>query len=195
MARLVRNFLIGLSILFPVIVSVQLVIWLVSTLESWLSPLWLLVLPQTWYLPGFAIVSFVLVAMVIGTTARLPGISHIWKLPGQLLERMPVVSTIYGIIKDLTELLSGKEFSDQGVVWVSLPGVEARLLGIVTKTGDDKSSALSDILSREEVAVYLPMSYQSGGYMIVLPTDRIEPVNMEPGDALRMIMSAGLARK
>lgn len=195
MKNIGRTFLIGFSILLPVIISIQLVVWLISTLESWLRPLWLLLLPEAWYLPGFAIVSFFLVATLIGMSAHLPGISHVWKMPGRLLEKMPLVSTIYGIINDLLELLSGKSFTDQAVVWVSFPGQDIKVLGIVTKTGTDKSSKLSKIIKDDEVAVYLPMSYQSGGYLVIVQQDRLERVDMEPGDALRLIMSAGLGKR
>jgi len=118
-----RNFLIGLSILLLVMVSVRLVVWLVTTLESWLRSLWLSLLPKNRYLPGFAIVSFVLITLIIDFSARLPGISQ------------------------------------------------------------------------SEVAVHLSMSYQSGGYLAVLPKDRLETVDMDPGDALRLIMSAGLGQR
>lgn len=195
MKKIGRTFLIGFSILLPVMVSIQLVVWLVSTLESWLRPLWLLLLPEDWYLPGFAMVSFFLVATLIGTSAHLPGISQLWKLPGRLLEKTPLVGTLYGIIKDLLELLGGKSFTDQAVVWVSFPGQEIKVLGIVTKTGTDKSSNLSRIIEDDEVAVYLPMSYQSGGYLVIVPQDRLQRVDMKPGDALRLIMSAGLGRR
>jgi uncharacterized membrane protein len=53
---------------------------------------------------------------------------------------------------------------------------------------------LSGMMSENEVAVYLPMSYQAGGYMVVLPKDRVEKIDVNPGDALRVIFSAGLGK-
>ena len=81
------------------------------------------------------------------------------------------------------------------MVWVRLPDSPYRLLGVVTKQGSDSDSRLGDMISDDEVAVYLPMSYQVGGYMVVVPKANVETVEMEPGDALRLIMSAGLGQK
>lgn len=39
------------------------------------------------------------------------------------------------------------------------------------------------------------MSYQAGGYMLVLPADQVEKADIEPGEALRLIMSAGLGQR
>lgn len=102
---------------------------------------------------------------------------------------------IYSTIKDFLDLIGGKTFSDQSVVWVTLPQANGRLLGIVTKSGDDKSARLSHFIHDNEVAVYLPMSYQAGGYMLVVSREQIEKTDMSPGEALHLIMSAGLGQQ
>lgn len=195
MKTLAGSFLIGLSILLPVILSIQLVIWLILKVESWLMQVWLLVLPEAWYIPGFAVASFLLLALAIGISSRLTLARRFWRLPGELLERTPLVNYIYSTIKDFFDLLGGKGFTDQSVVWVTLPALNSRMLGIVMKSGEDTESRLSRIISSEEVAVYLPMSYQAGGYMLILPRSQVEQVDIEPGEALRLIMSAGLGQK
>jgi uncharacterized membrane protein len=90
--------------------------------------------------------------------------------------------------------MGGKSFSDQSVVWVTLPHSDSRLLGIVTKKGGDGDSKLAQMIEEKEVAVYLPMSYQAGGYMVIVPVDQTEKADIEPGEALRLIMSAGLGQ-
>ena len=92
-------------------------------------------------------------------------------------------------------MMGGKNFSEQSVVWVTLSQGQARLLGIITKRGADKDSRLAQLIGDDELAVYLPMSYQAGGYMIIVKEAQIERVDMEPGDALRLIMSAGLGQR
>lgn len=195
MKKLTRDLLTGLSLLLPVVLSIQLLIWLLSTVEAWLKPLWELVLPQTWYLPGMAIISFLLLALLVGISFRVRVIGALWKYSHDLLNRIPVLNYIYNTIKDFFELLGGQDFSQQSVVWVRLPDTPYRLLGVVTKQGDDKNSRLGQMIADDEIAVYLPMSYQVGGYMVVLPKANVEVVNMDAGDALRLIMSAGLGQK
>ncbi|MGJ8690084.1 MAG: DUF502 domain-containing protein [Gammaproteobacteria bacterium] len=195
MNSLTRSFLLGLSILLPVVLSIQLIIWLVSTMESWLKSLWLLLLSESLYFPGLALLSFLAITTAIGILSRQSALRSILKLPGLTLERIPVVKYVYSTIKDFLDLMGGKTFSDQSVVWVKLPQVEGKLLGIVTKQGSDKGSRLSDIIDDEEVAVYLPMSYQAGGYMLVVSKSQVEKTDLTPGEALHLIMSAGLGQK
>ena len=195
MNSLTRAFLLGLSILLPVVLSIQLIIWLGSTVESWLKTLWLLVLSDTMYFPGLALISFIALTTLVGLLSRLAIIRGVLKLPGRAMERIPLVRYIYSTIKDFLDLIGGKTFSDQSVVWVTLPQANARLLGIVTKSGDDKSARLSSFIEDDEVAVYLPMSYQAGGYMLVVSRNQIEKTDMSPGEALHLIMSAGLGQQ
>lgn len=195
MNKLTRSFLVGLSILLPVVLSVQLVIWTFTTIESWLKSVWILLLPEDLYFPGIAFVSFILLATAIGYSSRHAFARQIWRAPGLLIEKTPLINFIYNTIKDFLDLMGGKSFSDQSVVWVSLPQSESRLLGIVTKQGGDGDSKLSQMIEKDEVAVYLPMSYQAGGYMLVLPADQVEKADIEPGEALRLIMSAGLGQR
>lgn len=195
MNSLTRMFLLGLSILLPVVLSIQLIVWLVGTMEVWLKSLWVLLLSESSYFPGLALIGFVLLSTSIGALSRQSFFRQILKLPGQALERTPVVRYIYNTIKDFLDLMGGKTFSDQSVVWVTLPQAKGRLLGIVTKKGTDKGSRLAEIIEEDEVAVYLPMSYQAGGYMLVVSSSQIEKTNMSPGEALHLIMSAGLGQK
>lgn len=195
MNSLTRMFLLGLSILLPVVLSVQLIIWFVSTMEAWLKSFWVLLLSESSYIPGLALLSFVLISTAIGALSRHRSFLQILKMPGVALERTPVVRYIYSTIKDFLDLMGGKTFSNQSVVWVTLPQVQGRLLGIVTKQGSDKGSRLAEIIEEDEVAVYLPMSYQAGGYMLVVPAAQIEKTDLSPGEALHLIMSAGLGQK
>ena len=94
MKRLTRALLTGLSLLLPVVLSLQLALWMVTTLESWLKSLWEFALPEQWYLPRLGALSFLLLAAGIGLSARLWLLGRLWKMPGRLLEKVPVISYI-----------------------------------------------------------------------------------------------------
>ncbi|MDO9317963.1 MAG: DUF502 domain-containing protein [Gammaproteobacteria bacterium] len=195
MKRLTRALLTGLTLLLPVVLSLQVALWMVTTLEGWLKSLWEIALPEQWYVPGLGALALLLLATGIGLSTRMWLLGRLWKMPGRLLEKVPVISYIYNTIKDFADMMGGKNFSEQSVVWVTLPQAQARLLGIVTKRGADKDSRLAQMIGDDELAVYLPMSYQAGGYMIIVKEEQVERVDMEPGDALRLIMSAGLGQR
>ena len=195
MKELGKNVLFGLSILLPVVLSVQLIIWLVGTVESWLSGLWLMLLPEAFYFPGLATLSFLLIAMIVGLTSRNAITKKLWAMPGKVMQSIPLVKNIYGPLKDFFDLMGGKPFSDSSVVWVTLPEQPGKLLGIITRHGKDRNSRLGSLIGEDDVAVFLPMSYQAGGYMVVVPRDCTEAADMEPGEALQLIMSAGLGQR
>lgn len=194
MKSLTRTLLIGFSILLPVLLSIQMLIWLVRSIEAWLRPLWLAVVPESFYFPGMAVIGLLLVSLLAGYCTKLPYIRELLKIPGMVMERIPLVGYFYNTIKDFLDLMAGKAFTDQSVVWVNMPDSDARLMGIVTKKGGEKGSRLSGMMKDDEVAVYLPMSYQAGGYMLVMPRDQVEKADVSPGEALQMIMSAGLGQ-
>jgi hypothetical protein len=41
-------------------------------------------------------------------------------------------------------------------------------------------------------AVYLPMSYQLGGFMVLLPAESLEPLEISAEDAMRLVLTAGV---
>jgi uncharacterized membrane protein len=77
MNRLTRNLLVGLSILLPVVLSIQLVVWIFSTIEQSLKSVWVLLLTEELYFPGIAFVSFILLALAVGYSSRYSMVSKI----------------------------------------------------------------------------------------------------------------------
>lgn len=194
MKPIIQSFLKGLAILLPIIVTVFLVQWLLVTIEDWLSPIWKALLGETYYFPGLAFISFVVLAVVIGFSTRWRFMNWLWQLPGVMMNKLPLLRSLYGTVNDVFEMMSGKDFADESVVLVTLPNSDIRLIGIVTKKSGDNGDRLSKMLGADQVAVFLPMSYNVGGYMIMVPKDCVQSIDMKPADALQMTISAGLGK-
>ena len=45
----------------------------------------------------------------------------------------------------------------------------------------------------QTVAVYLPMSYQLGGFTLMVPKDKITPVDMKVDQAMQFVLTAGVS--
>ncbi|RZQ55892.1 DUF502 domain-containing protein [Pseudidiomarina tainanensis] len=194
MKRGIQYLLKGLTILLPLVVTIALVHWFLVTIESWLRPIWESILGTKYYFPGLAFLSFLVLAIIIGFSARWRFINKLWELPGNIMQRMPVLRSLYGTITDVFDLMSGKSFSDESVVLVTLPGVDVKLIGIVTKKPGQKEDRLSAMLDENHIAVFLPMSYNVGGYMIIVPRDSVEALDMSPADAMQLTISGGLGK-
>lgn len=184
-------FIRGLFVILPVVVSIQLTVWMITTVESWLAP----PLKQalgTVYIPGMALILVAVITTVVGLSSRWAIADFVWGLPGRLLERLPVLKQIYGTLKDVMEIMGGKKFEDEAVVMVELPNTEARLIGIVTVRKKGSGNTIASELDDEHIAVYLPMSFQVGGYTIIVPKKYTRSLDLSPADALQLVLSGGV---
>ncbi len=194
MKYLGRIFLTGVLTVLPVLATVYLLIWLFTTAESFLGkPLqWLI--PEGFYRAGMGLVVGVVVIFVVGILMRAYIVRRLFEFTEKLLLRLPLIKTIYGALRDFFGLFAGQD--DQvalQVVTVQLPGSDMRLMGFVTR--DHFSDLPGGVANEGDVAVYLPMSYQIGGYTVFMPRSRITPVDMSREQAMRFVLTAGLRSK
>ncbi len=190
--RITRTFITGLAAVLPVLVTFALVMWMIGAAETMLGGLLRVLLPGESYRPGMGLVFTVVLIFVTGMLMQAIFFRELVKWLEEQLERIPLIKTVYGAVRDLTGFFSKSEKSRFGqVVMVSLPNLPFRLLGFVT-VDDLAAVGLSD--TPDTVAVYLPMSYQIGGYTILLPRNCLVPVDMSFEDAMRFLITAGLSR-
>ncbi|RUO73424.1 DUF502 domain-containing protein [Idiomarina ramblicola] len=194
MKRTLQYLFKGLAILLPIVVTFALLQWLLVTIETWLKPIWITLVGEASYFPGLAFISFLAIALLIGFSSRWNFIDSLWQLPGKLMTRLPLLRSLYGTINDVFEMMSGKNFAEESVVLVTLPGSNLRLIGIITKKSGIKGDRLSELMEEDQVAVFLPMSYNVGGYMVIVPGDCVESLTMKPADALQLTISGGLGK-
>lgn len=188
----VKSLLKGLAIVLPLIITIELLRWLLTTIESALAPVVQLLLPAAWYLPGMAILGFMIACAVIGFSSRWAGVNWLWQLPGKVLMKLPASKQIYGMLQDLIDVMAGKNFSDGSVVMVKLPSSEIELIGIVTKQGGQAEDRMSSLMQEEQLAVFIPMAYNVGGYTIIIPRSCTRNIDMKPAEALQLVLSGGL---
>ena len=192
MKIIIKSLLTGLAIVLPLIITIELLRWLLLTVETGLAPVLQLVLPGSWYWPGMAILAFMLLCIVIGYSTRWSGFNWLWQLPGKIMLKLPGTSQIYGMLQDIIDLMSGKNFTDGSVVMVKLPSADIELIGIITKQGGQSGDRMSSLMQDEQLAVFIPMAYNVGGYTIVIPRSCTRNIDMKPAEALQLVLSGGL---
>jgi uncharacterized membrane protein len=186
-----KIFLTGIFTVLPILATVYLVVWLLSAIERFLGKPLLFLLPDDSYRAGMGLLAGIALVFVTGLLMRAWLFRQAIKAGEELLMHIPLVKGVYKALKDFFGLFSdasGPELLQ--VVSIQLPGAEMRLLGFITRSefGD-----LPAGVGREgEVAVYLPMSYQVGGYTILVPRSRLTPVDMSREEALRFLLTAGI---
>jgi uncharacterized membrane protein len=192
LGRLARIFLTGLLAVLPIAITIAVVLWMIQFAESVLGGMLDILLPGSLYLPGMGLVLAVVLIFLVGLGLQGVFVNQLLHGVDGVLNRIPLVKTVYGAVRDLTGMLGGKDnrrFSQ--VVMVQLPGTQIRLVGFVT-IENLQQAGLAD--GEDEVAVYLPMSYQIGGYTLLLPRSCLTPLDMGFEEAMRFVITAGLSR-
>jgi uncharacterized membrane protein len=185
-----RIFLTGLLTLIPAVATIYFMVWLIGAVDRIFGkPLrWLL--PHETYVAGTGIV--LAVAIVFGVGVLMHGVlfRQLFRKAEQVMLAMPLVRSIYGALKDLLGLFGQHKDSALQVVAVTFPGTSWKLLGFVTR--QEFTDIAEGVGTPAEVAVYFPMSYQVGGYTLIVPRESVRPVAMSREDAMKFILTAGL---
>lgn len=181
----------GLLLLVPLVVTLEFIFWLIRTVETSLRPVFELLMPGGWYVPGLAVVSFLLTAFILGLMTQHMLLRKTLEITERWMTKLPVVSSIYPVVRQVTDLLSGKGANQNGsVVLVTLPD-DTKLIGIVTRPADSQRQPW---LPADSEMVFVPMSYQMGGFTLILPRAQLQPLSMKPGEALQMVIMGGIVQ-
>jgi uncharacterized membrane protein len=190
--RLARTFFTGLATLLPIVVTIAVVLWVIDTAESLLGAVVRPLLPEGSYPRGVGLVVALLLIFAIGVLMEAVLFRRLMGWIERGLERIPLVKTVYGAVRDLMSLFSksgSRKFSK--VVLVKFPGIDAQLIGFVTI---EDFAGLPLAPGKDRIAVYLPMSYTIGGYTVFLSREYLTPLDMSLEDAMRFVVTAGLSR-
>lgn len=193
MRKLAGTFFTGLLAVLPILITVALLLWLVRAAESVLGGMLDILLPGSLYLPGMGLVLAIAIIFLVGLGLQGVMFRQLMRWLEEAINRIPLVKTVYGAVRDLTGLMNSKgEKRFTEVVMVALPNVPIRLVGFITV---ESLAAARLPGTADEVAVYLPMSYQIGGYTLLLPRSYLTPLAMSFEDAMRFVITAGISRQ
>jgi uncharacterized membrane protein len=189
--RALLNYLIkGLLIVLPISLSIFIVIWGVTTVDSWLNVNNILgVDPKTGAsrnIPGLGlalVVGIILFAGIIVTNFVTEPMLRWFQ---KMMNKLPILKFIYSSIKDLTEAFVGDEKKFNHPVLVEVEG-ELKRIGFVTQ-----NDLISIGLPGESI-VYFPFSYSFAGQVYVVKRDKISPLNMSAADAMKLVVSGGVS--
>ena len=182
-------FLTGLLTVLPIVVTVYFMVWLLTTLERFFGKQVLYILPDQWYRTGMGLAVALAVVLAVGVLMHGYVFRRLFGFLERLMLEIPLVRSVYAALRDLLGMFADHKEEALQVVAIELPG-SLRLLGFVTRTEFD--DAPSGMAQPGEVAVYLPMSYQIGGYTVLVPRSAVTPLDMTREDAMKFILTAGL---
>lgn len=105
-----------------------------------------------------------------------------------LLDRIPVFKMLYSSLKDLFGAFLGdkKRFNTPVLVSVTQDDT-VRLIGFVTQ------ASMADFGLENDVAVYLPQSYNFAGNLIVVPKTKIQRLDVPSATVTAFLLSGGVS--
>jgi uncharacterized membrane protein len=194
MNTLGKLFLKGLAVVIPVALTLAILWWMAAGAERLMGTVLKFVLPSGWYIPGMGLASGLALVALIGLLSHVIIFQKLFNLGETIFHRLPLVKTIYVAIKDFIGYLNPDKGTEMNkVVMVQLPGQSFQLIGFVTREQFDDLPFTPD--AEDPVAVYMPMSYQIGGYTLFLPRNALTPVDMTFEDAMRLVVTGAITRK
>ncbi len=194
MNTLGKLFLKGLVVVIPVVLTLAIFWWMARGAEQLLGGLIIRFLPEGWYLPGMGVVSALAITVLIGLLTHIILFQKLFDLGDRILNRLPLIKTIYSAIKDFIGYLSPDSNNAMSkVVQVKIPGQEFEMLGFVTR--EEFSGLPLKLTVDDPIAVYLPMSYQIGGYTLFLPRSCITPLDISFEEGMKLVLTASVSRK
>ena len=184
-----RIFLTVLLTVLPIIATVYFAVWVLTVLEEFFGRQLKYLIPDQWYHTGMGLAVALVFVFLVGLLMHAILFRRLFGWADKVLLGVPLVRSVYAALRDLLGLFAEHKEPSLQVVSLNLPG-NMRVLGFITRA--DFSDAPAGIARADEVAVYLPMSYQVGGYTVLVPKSACTPVEMSREEAMKFILTAGL---
>jgi uncharacterized membrane protein len=179
----------GLVTILPIGLTVYFVYWLGVTTEGLLSRPIRFALGEANYWPGMGLVTGFLILFLVGLAVNAFLVRRLLTMGEELLLRVPVVKTVYSAIRDMTRLVNtDKKKGDLDRV-VTLDYGPGKLIGFVTQ---EHANTIGIGGGEDMIAVYLPMSYQIGGYTVYISRSRVTETDLTVEQAMRIVLTGGV---
>ena len=190
-----RYFVAGLLVWIPLVITLWVLKLIVDVMDQSL-----LLIPANYrsdalfgfHVPGLGLILTTAIVLLTGALAANFFGRRVLDIGHNLLGRIPIVRSIYGGVKQISDTLfspEGKAF--RRAVLVRYPHAGAWTVALVTGTPEHE---VCDILGREQISVFVPTTPNiTAGFFLVVP--RSETVELEMGvdAALKYIISMGVA--
>jgi uncharacterized membrane protein len=197
-----RYFLAGILTAIPILVTVVVFEFFLRQLSNFGRPWvravarsvgeyspelerWLLEVP--WLQSGLAVLFTIAAIYLLGwAVTRIVG-RRLLVLLEALVERIPLVTKVYGSTKQLVQAFQRKPEGElQRVVLIEFPHKEMKAVGFVTGTFIDETEGI------EVATVYVPTTPNpTSGYLEIVPVDRLVSLDWNMDEAMTFIISGG----
>lgn len=190
----VRRYLVaGILVWLPILAT----LWVLGFLLH-LMDLTLVLLPPAYRpqalvgfsLPGLGLVLALIVLFLTGLLATNLIGRRLIVWGEELVNRIPVVRTVYGGVKSFAESVLSQSNSFRKVVMVEYPRAGAWSIGFLTA---EDVPEVSEKMGEPHAAVYISSALNAtAGYLVIVPRSQVVELDMSVDAAMKMIITCGV---
>lgn len=178
MKRLSGYFFRGLIFIVPVVATLYVFYIVFTRIDKLLG----------FTIPGLGFLITISIITLIGFLGSNIFTKKLLNLVDKAFDKLPIMRLLYAAIKDILSVFLGDKRGFEKPVLVTLmPGSNVKVIGFMTKESLDFWGA------HDEVAVYLPQSYNFAGNLIVVPKEQVAIINAKSSEVMTFIVSGGVA--
>jgi uncharacterized membrane protein len=195
------NFLTGLAVVLPAIISIAVLVWLFDVVSGVTDTL-LIFLPRSWtherggagpmywYYSLLALLVAVALITMLGRLARYYLGKKLIQAVDLLMSRVPLLNKVYGAVKQVNEAFSsGKKSAFKQVVLVQFPRPGVYSIGFITSEQHGEVEAKTGV---KMIGVFVPTTPNpTTGFLIVLPERDVTRLDMPVADGIKFVVSLG----
>ncbi|MBL8638342.1 MAG: DUF502 domain-containing protein [Alphaproteobacteria bacterium] len=187
-----RNyFFTGVLVTAPIALSLYLVYATVLWIDEKVGSVLPIRLAGQGSIPGIGVLISVTFFVTVGIfTSNYLG-NLLVEFSDFVMERLPLVKTIYGALKQVLETLMGnKSQAFREVVLVQYPHRDSWTIGFVTGKTEGE---IQKVLIGETINVFVPTTPNpTSGFLLFVPRSSVVPLSMTVDDGLKMVISGGI---
>jgi uncharacterized membrane protein len=190
----IRRYLVaGVLIWLPILATVWVVSFVLKIMDYTLVWVPAAYRPERlfgFWLPGTGVVFALIIVFLTGVlVTNLVG-RRLVLWGEEVLNRIPVVRTVYGGVKSFAESVLSQSNSFRKVVMVEYPREGVWSIGFLTA---DDVPEVSEKLGEPHAAVYISVALNAtAGYLVILPRRQIVDLDMSVDAAMKMIITCGV---
>lgn len=197
--RLRNYFLTGLVVTAPIGITVWLAWWFVSLFDAWVKPFIPVVYNPDTYLPftvpGVGLLAAILgIALIGALAANLVGrtILSYWEY---LLDRMPIVRSVYKAMKQIFQTAFSQEsatFEQVGLIEYPRRGIH--VVVFIARELDSGEIGLAP--GHTMMACFMPTTPNpTSGFLFFLNTEEVQVLDLSVEEGAKLVISAGLVTR
>lgn len=181
MKNIGQIFLRGALVMLPLFVSIYVLIWLAGSIDGIFGRILRTFNPNLELPSGFGLIIGASIIFIVGITSEFLIAKSINNFIQSLMAKIPGIGAIFNALKNLADYLNPKNSAARGkTVVIHFPSKESsqkfKLVGFMTVS--NLKSMPQGMNDDDLVTVFVPMSYQMGGFSIFVKRNQIEEIDL-----------------